>query len=229
MSADRPDETTVDRLEPSGRPQGRSRRRTATVGIAAAAVLGVAGAGAWGVAQFMDGGTAAAAAVPQNALAYVSVDLDPDGGQKLEVARTLRKFPAIKEEIGSGDDLRRWVFDAVSEDVPCELDFGDDIDPWLGNKVAFAALPGAEGREAGADGRRRGEGPGRGRGRRGEDRRLRRRGRRRGAGPRLRRGVHDHRRDRLVADDLVGQVEDGSLADDEGFNPWVDEAGGQAS
>ena len=226
MSADRPDESGVDRLEPSGRPQGRSRRRTATVGIAAAAVLGVAGAGAWGVAQFLDGGTAAAAAVPQSALAYVSVDLDPDGGQKLEVARTLRKFPAIKEEIGSGDDLRRWIFDAVSEDIPCELDFGDDIDPWLGNKVAFAVLPGAKGEEpvpmaaievkdeeaaeagvakiAGCGSEGDAEEP----------------------GLAFVEGFMVVAETDSVADDLVAQAEDGSLADDDGFNRWVDEAGG---
>jgi Protein of unknown function (DUF3352) len=226
MSADRPDESTVDHLEPSGRPQGRSRRRTATVGIAAAAVLGVAGAGAWGVAQFLDGGTAAAAAVPQDALAYVSVDLDPDGGQKLEVARTLRKFPAIREKIGSGDDLRRWIFDAVAEDVPCELDFGDDLDPWLGNKVAFAVLPGAEGEEpvpmaaievkdeeaaeagvakiaaCGSEG----DSP--------------------EPGVAFVEGFMVIAEDDDVTDDVVGQVAEGSLADDDGFNRWVDEAGG---
>jgi hypothetical protein len=226
MSEDRPDESGVDRLEPSGRPPGRSRRRTATVGIAAAAVLGVAGAGAWGVAQFLDGGTAAAAAVPQNALAYVSVDLDPDGGQKLEVARTLRKFPAIKEEVGSGDDLRRWIFDAVSEEIPCELDFGDDLDPWLGNKAAFAVLPGAKGAEpvpmaaievkdeeaaeagvakiasCGSDADA--EQP----------------------GLAFVEGFMVIAESDKMADDLVGQVADGSLADDDGFNRWVDEAGG---
>ena len=226
MSADRPDESTVDRLEPRGRPQGRSRRRTATVGIAAAAVLGVAGAGAWGVAQFLDGGTAAAAAVPQNALAYVSVDLDPDGGQKLEVARTLRKFPAIKEKIGSGDDLRRWIFDAVSEDIPCDLNFGDDLDPWLGNKVAFAVLPGREGKEpvpmaavevkdeeaaeagvakiaaCGSEGA--GEEP----------------------GLAFVDGFMVIAETDSIADDLVSQVGEGSLAEHDGFNTWVEEAGG---
>jgi hypothetical protein len=226
MSADRPDEPTVDRLEPSGRPAGRSRRRAATVGIAAAAVLGVAAAGAWGVAQFLDGGTAAAAAVPQDALAYVSVDLDPDGGQKLEVARTLRKFPAIKEEIGSGDDLRRWIFDAVSEDIPCDLDFGDDLDPWLGNKVAFAVLPGSEGKEPvpmaavevkDEDAAEAGVakiadcGPGSG----GEE-----------PGLAFVEGFMVIAETDAIADDLVSQVENGSLADDDGFNRWVDEAGG---
>jgi hypothetical protein len=178
------------------------------------------------VAQFLDGGTAAAAAVPQDALAYVSVDLDPDGGQKLEVARTLRKFPAIKDKIGSGDDLRRWIFDAVSEDAPCELDFAEDIDPWLGNKVAFAVLPGTQGGEpvpmaavevkdeaAAEDGVAKIAGCGS-------------EGDTDEPGLAFVEGFMVIAETDKVADDLVGQVEDGSLADDDGFNRWVDEAGG---
>jgi hypothetical protein len=227
MSADRPDEAAVDRLEPSGRPEGRSRRRTAVVGVAAAAVLGVAGVGAWGVVQFLDGGTAAAAAVPDDALAYVSVDLDPDGGQKLEVARTLRKFPAIKEQVGSGDDLRRWIFDAVTKEAPCDdLDFDQDIDPWLGNKVAFAVLPADEGAEpvpmaavevkdeqaaeagvarlasCGGDGEA--EEP----------------------GLAFVEGFMVIAETDAVAGDLADRAASGSLADDDGFDRWVEEAGG---
>ena len=227
MSAHRPDESAVDHLQPIGRPQRRSRRRTATVGIPPPP-CSASPAGAWGVAQFLDGGTAAAAAVPQDALAYVSVDLDPDGGQKVEVARTLRKFPAIKDKIGSGDDLRRWIFDAAMEGAPCDdLDFADDIDPWLGNKVAFAVLPAAKGaepvpmaavevkdQEAAEAGVAKiaacgSEGDG------GEE-----------PGTAFVDGFMVIAESDSVADDLVGLVEDGSLADDDGFNRWVDEAGG---
>ena len=189
-------------------------------------MLGVAGAGAWGLAQFLDGGTPAATAVPQDALAYLSLDLDPDGGQKLEVARTLRKFPAIKEKIGSGDDLRRWIFDAVIDEAPCDaLDFAEDIDPWLGNKVAFAVLPAGEADDpvpmaavevkdqeaaeagvetlmaCGAEARPT-------------------------ARPGLRRRLHGGRGDRRDRRDIVARAEEGSLADDEEFGRWVDEAGG---
>lgn len=224
MSADRPDAGAVDHLEPGGRPPGRSRRRTATVGIAAAAVLGVAGAGAWGVAQFLDGGTAAAAAVPADALAYVSLDLDPSGGQKLEAARTLREFPAIKEKVGSGDDLRRWLFEAILEEAPCEdLGFTDDVDPWVGNKMAFAVVPGKPGEEpvpmgvvevkdeaaaeagvekiAACDGS---DAP----------------------GTAFVEGFMVVAETDKIADDLAAQVGDGSLAEDDGFTSWVDEAGG---
>jgi hypothetical protein len=242
MSADRPDEAAVDRLEPSGRPPGRSRRRTAIVGIAAAAVLGVGGAGAWGLAQFLDGGTPAAAAVPQDALAYVSVDLDPDGGQKLEVARTLRKFPAIKEQVGSGDDLRRWIFDAVTKQAPCDdLDFADDIDPWLGNKMAFAVLPAADGTdpvpmaavevkdedaaeagvaklaECGTESADSADGADSADSADGADE---------AAGLAFVEGFMVLAETDEVADDVVRRVQSGSLVDDAGFTRWVEEAGG---
>ena len=98
------------------------------------------------MAQLMGGGTAPAAAVPEDALAYVSLDLDPSAGQKLEALSTLRKFPALRDHlgVGSGDDLRRWAFRGLTADTPCKgLDFDTDIAPWLGDRVALAVLPGA--------------------------------------------------------------------------------------
>src|SRR5699024_6619563 len=44
------------------------------------------------------------------------------------------------------DDLRREIFDMMQEDGVCpDLDYGADIEPWLGDRAAVAMLePGAE-------------------------------------------------------------------------------------
>lgn len=135
--------------QPAGQPERSGNgRRWALVAGATVAVVGIAGAGAWGVAQFMSGGPAPATAVPADALAYVAVDLDPDGGQKIEALKMMRKFPAIEKELdlGGQDDLRRAIFEAILEDSGCDdVEFGKDIDPWLGGKMGVAAMPGDDG------------------------------------------------------------------------------------
>lgn len=102
------------------------------------------GAGAYGVVQLMAGGAPAASAVPADAVAYVSLDLDPSASQKIEAFKILRKFPAVKSELklGSGDDLRKTVFEAFRDDSDCtKLDYARDVQPWIGNRVALAAVP----------------------------------------------------------------------------------------
>lgn len=120
-------------------------RRLGVVAGGALAAVAVAGAGAWGVAQLLGGGTSPAGAVPADALAYVALDLDPSAGQKLEALKTLRKFPALRDDLGLGsaDDLRSWLFDVVRDDTPCAgVSFADDVEPWLGDRVAVSVVPG---------------------------------------------------------------------------------------
>ena len=135
----------VEYLGDQPAPAKRSGRRTGLVAAATIGVVAAAGAGAWAVAAFMSGGPAPAGAVPADALVYFALDLDPDGGQKIEAVQTLRKFPAIREELGidASDDLRRVLFDAITAEAPCpELDYADEVEPWLGGKLAVSAVPG---------------------------------------------------------------------------------------
>lgn len=121
------------------RPGGRQRL------MLTAAVLGVAavGAGGWATAQFLGSGAAPASAVPATAVGYVSLDLDPSASQKIEALRMLKKFPALAEELDLDvrDDVRRWVFEQLREDTGCALDYDRDVEPWLGDRVALAAVP----------------------------------------------------------------------------------------
>ncbi len=112
-------------------------------GAGVAVVAAVAGGG-FALAQLMSASGSPADAVPANALAYVSIDLDPSAAQKISALTTLRKFPALKKELDldARDDVRRWLFEDVLSESGCErLSYPDDIEPWLGNRMAVAAVP----------------------------------------------------------------------------------------
>lgn len=132
----------------TAQPAGKGRGRSGLVAGGAAAVVALGAAGAWGVATFMSGGQEAAEVVPADALAYVSLNLDPNGGQKLEAYRTLKKFPALGRYLDAssgGDDLRRSLVKPLIDEAHCAgVDFNDDVAPWLGNALAVAAVPGGD-------------------------------------------------------------------------------------
>ena len=127
---------------PSG--GGRSRR-TPVLGLSAAAVVGLASVGGWAAVSLMSGGAQPAEAVPANALAYVSLDLDPSASQKLEAIRILEKFPVVDEELGldATDDLRKWVFSESDLSSCTGVDYEKDVAPWIGKRAALAVLPAA--------------------------------------------------------------------------------------
>jgi hypothetical protein len=105
--------------------------------------LAAVGVGAWAAVSFFATGPQPAEALPDGTLAYLSVDLDPSGGQKIEALRTLNKFPAFEDEVGidTDDDIREALFDEIQGELDCEgLDFEDDVEPWLGDRAAVAAV-----------------------------------------------------------------------------------------
>src|SRR6476659_5715458 len=67
----------------------------------------------------------------------------PSGRQKIDAFRTLNKFPAFKDKVGihSVDDVRQKLGDELIKSLGCDgLTFDHDIDPWLGNRAAVAAV-----------------------------------------------------------------------------------------
>ena len=105
--------------------------------------LAAAGVGAWAAYSFFTTGPQPAQALPAATLGYASIDLDPSGGQKIEALRTLDKFPAFADEVGldTDDDLRKAIFDRIQGEANCPgLDYGKDIEPWLGDRAAIAAV-----------------------------------------------------------------------------------------
>ena len=126
-----PDDTTSD-----------NRKRLIALGALVAGGAVVAG-GAWAATSFFATGSQPAEALPGSTVAYLSVDLDPSGGQKIEAIRTLRKFPAFNDQIDleTDDDLRERFFEEITSSGECEgLDFAEDVKPWLGSRAAAAAV-----------------------------------------------------------------------------------------
>ena len=129
-------------LPPDEASAGKGRRTTWLVGGGVVGLLAL-GAGAWAAVSFFQQGAQPAEALPSTTIAYVSVDLDPSGSQKIDAFRTLNKFPAFKDKVGihSVDDVRQKLGDELVQALHCDdLTFADDIDPWLGNRAAVAAV-----------------------------------------------------------------------------------------
>ncbi|NYD41493.1 DUF3352 domain-containing protein [Nocardioides panaciterrulae] len=124
------------------RRRSRSRRPTLVAGGAIAALL-VVGGGVWAATWYLGSGPQPAEALPASTLGYVSIDLDPSGQQKIEALKTLNKFPAIKDQLhlNADDDIRRRIFEEIQKSGDCKsLDYDKDIAPWLGDRMAVAAV-----------------------------------------------------------------------------------------
>ena len=129
---------------PSGPSEPSRARRAPILALASVGVLGVVAAGGWAAMSLMSGGAQPAEAIPADAVGFVSFDLDPSAAQKIEAVKILRKFPAIDKEmkISSQDDLRRWVFEQIQKDGQCKsLDYDTDVAPWIGDRIAMAGVP----------------------------------------------------------------------------------------
>ncbi len=181
--------------------------------------------GAWAAYGFFSTGAQPAEALPADTLGYASIDLDPSGGQKIEALRILNKFPAFKDEVGidGDDDLRKALFDEIQDEVDCAgLDYEDDVEPWLGDRAAFAAVDvGGEDPDPvivvqvkDADAADKGLETLKGCGD-GED-----------LGWAIEGDWAVLAETDDIADDVVAATEKGSLADDEDFQQWTSEAGG---
>jgi len=113
--------------------------------LAGATVVGLAaiGGGVWAATSFFASGAQPAEALPASTIGYASIDLDPSGGQKIEALRMLNKFPAFEDKIGlnADDDIKRAIFDRAKLSETCDgLDYAGDIEPWLGDRAAIAAV-----------------------------------------------------------------------------------------
>ena len=129
-------------VEPTTSGKGGGLKKGLLVG---GGVVGLAavGVGAWAAVSFFSTGPQPAEALPAGTLAYLAVDLDPSGGQKIEALQTLNKLPAFEDEVGidTDDDIRKALFDRIEGEIDCAgLDYEDDIEPWLGERAAVAAV-----------------------------------------------------------------------------------------
>jgi hypothetical protein len=129
-------------------PARRRTRRNVVIGGAVVGGLALAGAATWGVLAYFDAGPDAAGALPaSNTLAFASVNLDPSYEQKIEAFNTLKKFPGLKDKLNfdSTDDVRKNLFEEIQKSGDCTgVDYGKDIQPWLGDRMALAVVDAGE-------------------------------------------------------------------------------------
>lgn len=142
--------------QPAGPPPPAARPTRALAwgafGVAGVLSLGLVGGGAIFALNRVDaGGPQPETALPSSAIAFAKIDLDPSVGQKIDALRFLRKFPAAQDAlsgIDEKDDLRQRVFQTLQEEGEFEgVDYARDVEPWLGQRVGMAVLPGVEGGE----------------------------------------------------------------------------------
>jgi len=120
------------------------RRPWGLIGIAAGVVLALlVGGVVFAVGRLSGGGTQPEELVPASAFAFAKLDLDPAAGQKVAAMRFLRHFPDASDALGESDDIREVIFSQAAEDAG--LSYADDVEPWLGDRFAVAAIPGAAG------------------------------------------------------------------------------------
>ena len=129
---------------------GRRVRKGLLLAGATAGVLVLGGTG-YAVATYVSGGGAQPEEVlPADTLAVVKLDLDPAAGQKMAVSSLLDRFPSLTSA-EDDDDLRKTLVTPLLADNEWGLTYERDVEPWLGNRMAVAAVP-DPGSEAGVAG-----------------------------------------------------------------------------
>ncbi|WP_207010729.1 hypothetical protein [Nocardioides aromaticivorans] len=125
---------------PPTEPRRPRRRAAAIAGIVG--VAAVVGGGAWAWQVWAAQGPQPAEALPADTLAYVAVDLDPPGGQKVAAYRALKRIPSLAKELGIGsqDDLRKSLVESIAEDGGCDLPWRE-VEDWAGDRGALAVVP----------------------------------------------------------------------------------------
>jgi hypothetical protein len=127
-------------------PAGRRSRAGLAVAATLAGALVLGGTG-YAVASYLSGGGAQPEDVlPADTLGFVKLDLDPAAGQKMALGSLLEKFPDVVPE-GDGD-LKEQLLEPLLAESGAALDYHSDVQPWLGDRLAVAAVP-AEGTEEG--------------------------------------------------------------------------------
>jgi hypothetical protein len=124
------------------RPRGRGFTALVAGGVAAVLVGGAAVAWA---AFNGDTGDQPEKHLPATAGAMLKVDLDPSGAQKIDAVRFFAKFP-FGNGLRGTDDPRQAIYERLTED-DSSAPAWSQVEPWLGQRMALAALPGDKGHE----------------------------------------------------------------------------------
>lgn len=127
-----------------GSGNGKGSRKKAVAGGAGVLVLAaVAGGGAYAYNTLSGGGAQPSDVLPANTQMYARLDLDPGASQKIQLFKLLNKVPEVGKTLGIEDpdksDVRKLVFDEITENACPDIDYGKDVEPWLGDRVGVGA------------------------------------------------------------------------------------------
>jgi hypothetical protein len=111
-----------------------SSMRAGLLVCVAALLLTAVGCGGDSTTSAAGSGPGAAALVPADAAAFISLNTDADSGQVEQLREVVERFPIVR------DGLDRIVRDLAGEDVSWE----EDVDPALGPELALVLLDGGD-------------------------------------------------------------------------------------
>lgn len=121
-------------------------------GAAGVLSLGLLGGGAvFAYSKVNGSGPQPESALPASSIAFAKIDLDPSADQKVDAFRFMRKFPGGQDALSGVDengDLRKEIFDEIQQDGDLQgVDYAQDVEPWLGQRIGVALLPSSDGGE----------------------------------------------------------------------------------
>lgn len=124
-------------------PPGRGGRgRRIIAGTVLAAVVAGGAVGAYAYSVLASHGIQPERVLPATTVAFAKLDLDPAAGQKIAAYRLSKKFPVLSKGTANIADEKDAALSVLFGDHS-ELDYTRDIKPWLGDRVAVAAVPDA--------------------------------------------------------------------------------------
>lgn len=131
---------------PPAPPARRSRKGLVVGGSVVGGLVLLGGAGAWAYSAIDGGGAQPEEALPASTIGYVRVDLDPSAAQKINLLRLADRVPDLAAdldvELGDDTDLKQLLAEALTRSGECEIDYTTDVEPWIGDRAAVAAIPG---------------------------------------------------------------------------------------
>ncbi|HEV2886632.1 MAG TPA: DUF3352 domain-containing protein, partial [Jatrophihabitans sp.] len=125
-------------LAPPPRKAGPAKKIIAGVGVVAVLAGGAVAAYAYTV--LASGGIQPERVLPATTVAFAKLDLDPAAGQKIAAYRLSAKFPAISKGASNLDEEKHAILSEFFGDES-DLDYTTEIKPWLGDRIAVAAVP----------------------------------------------------------------------------------------
>jgi hypothetical protein len=125
----------------------RPRRNLAAIVVSLIAVLAVIGGGVAyvGYHKLASSGAQPDQWAPASSIAYVKIDLDPAASEKIAALRFEQKFPDAPH-VTSADQLKDALLTEAFDRPSSDIDYATDIEPWLGDRVAVAVYPDANGK-----------------------------------------------------------------------------------